>query len=65
MTKRIKIFRAKMVVSVVLLSDTDVLCMQEIQQDSTEFNLTFPAPGFYTFENSYYDEIKTIQLRVQ
>ncbi len=54
-----------MVVSVVLLSDTDVLCMQEIQQDSTEFNLTFPAPGFYTFENSYYDEIKTIQLRVQ
>ncbi|TVQ16640.1 MAG: hypothetical protein EA361_03860 [Bacteroidetes bacterium] len=52
-------------VSVALLQDTEDFCIQVIQQDSTEFTLTFPTPGTYYLEYSYYDEIKKIQLRVQ
>ncbi len=53
------------IVSVTLLNDTDAFCMQVIEQETTQFTHTFPAPGNYYLEYMYYDEIKTIQLRVQ
>ncbi len=53
------------IVSVALLQDTENFCIQVIQLDRTEFTRTFTAPGTYYLEYSYYDEIKTIQLRVQ